>query len=100
MSFGRNPHVAKAEAAEQKAESAKDGIAREQALREAAHQWDRAADREKDARRKQLYADKAATLRVNADAVQATPTEPSNADAVPSLENQASDAIKKPSLLN
>jgi hypothetical protein len=100
MSFGRNPHVAKAEAAEQKAESAKDGIAREQALRDAAHQWDRAAQREKDARRKQLYADKAATLRANADAVQATPIEPSNADAAPMLEHHASGAIKKPSLLN
>jgi hypothetical protein len=68
MSFGRNPHVAKAEAAELKASAARDGIAREQAYRDAAHQWERAASRESDAKRKQLYEEKAATLRASADA--------------------------------
>jgi len=58
MSFGKNPHVAKAELAEQKAREARDDIAREQAWLEAARRWDRAAERETDAKRKQLYIDK------------------------------------------
>jgi hypothetical protein len=52
MSFGKNPHPAKAEAEEQKAHNAGDARAREQAWREAARQWDRAADKEKDSGRK------------------------------------------------
>lgn len=100
MSFGRNPHVAKAEAAEQKADSAKDGIARQQALREAAHQWDRAADREKDGKRKQLYADKAATLRADADAAHDALGEPTSVDATAPVESNASGATKKKSPLN
>ena len=67
MSFGRNPHVAKAEAAEQKALCAKDELAREQAWREAARFWDRAAERETDAKRRQQYADKAEGARSNAE---------------------------------
>jgi hypothetical protein len=58
MSFGKNPHVAKAELAEQKARDARDDIAREQAWLEAARRWDRAAERETDAKRKQLYIDR------------------------------------------
>jgi len=45
MSFGKNPHVARAEQAEQKAVEARDDIAREQAWLEAARRWDRAAER-------------------------------------------------------
>lgn len=71
MSFGRNPHVAKAEAAEQKALDARDGLAREQAFRDAARQWERAAERENDAKRKKLYGDKAEQARANADSAQA-----------------------------
>ena len=67
MSFGRNPHVAKAEAAEQKALCAKDELAREQAWREAARFWDRAAERETDAKRRQQYADKAEGARLSAE---------------------------------
>jgi hypothetical protein len=67
MSFGKNPHVAKAEAAEQKALDALDSIAREQAFRDAARQWDRAAEREKDGKRRQLYTDKAEAARQQAD---------------------------------
>jgi hypothetical protein len=52
MSFGRNPHVAKAEAEEQKALGAKDVKAAERAWREAARQWDRAAARETDSKRR------------------------------------------------
>jgi hypothetical protein len=67
MSFGRNVHVAKAEAAEQKALSAKDATAYELAWREAGRLWERAADRETDPRRKQQYANNAETARATAD---------------------------------
>ncbi|MGE0868592.1 MAG: hypothetical protein AB7P03_08520 [Kofleriaceae bacterium] len=67
MSFGRNPHVAKAEAAEAKAASAKDSTACEQAWREAGRQWERAADREADAKRKQQYSARAEQARATAD---------------------------------
>ena len=69
MSFGKNPHVAKAEAAEQKALDAGDAAAREQAWREAGQLWERAADREKDAKRKALYEANAARTRESADGV-------------------------------
>jgi hypothetical protein len=68
MSFGRNPHVAKAEAAEQKAECAKDATALEQAWREAGRQWDRAADREQDDKRRRPFAERAEAARTKADA--------------------------------
>jgi hypothetical protein len=67
MSFGRNPHVAKAEAAEQKAEFAKDASAREQAWRDAARQWERASERENDEGRRRQYAARAEAARANAD---------------------------------
>ncbi len=67
MSFGKNPHVAKAEAAEQKAQVAKDTAASELAWREAGRQWERAADRETDDKRRTLYTEKAEAARANAD---------------------------------
>ncbi|CAN5361778.1 hypothetical protein BH09MYX1_BH09MYX1_22370 [soil metagenome] len=67
MSFGRNPHVAKAEAEEQKAAVARDASAAELAWREAARQWDRAADRETDGKKKADYTARAETARANAD---------------------------------
>ncbi len=67
MGFGRNPHVAKAEAAEQKALAARDALAREQGWREAARQWERAADRETEDKRRQPYTDKAEAARAAAD---------------------------------
>lgn len=67
MSFGRNPHVAKAEAEEQKALCAKDDAATERAWREAARQWDRAAERETDAKRRDEYTAKAEAARAIAD---------------------------------
>ena len=67
MSFGRNPHVAKAEAAELKAHGASDVPAREQAWRDAARQWDRAAERETDDKRRKEYAAKAERARATAD---------------------------------
>jgi len=67
MAFGRNPHVLKAQAAEQKADDAPDDAARARALREAAHQWDRAAEREPPGKRRQEYEGRAARNRERAD---------------------------------
>ena len=72
MSFGRNQHVAKAEAAEQKALNAKDATAYELAWREAGRLWERAAERETDPKRKQQYAGNADRARASADQPQAT----------------------------
>ncbi|HEX4515853.1 MAG TPA: hypothetical protein VGH87_18525 [Polyangiaceae bacterium] len=79
MSFGRNPHVAKAEQEEQKAVDAKDRLAAELAWREAARQWDRAAEREKDAKRRDEYATKANDARAKADGEEPAPA----LDAIP-----------------
>lgn len=68
MAFGRNPHVAKAQAAELKAEEALDDGARTMAHRDAAHQWDRAAEREKLGKYKDAYLANAARNRALADA--------------------------------
>jgi hypothetical protein len=67
MSFGRNPHVAKAEAAEQKALSARDATAAAHAWREAGRLWERAADRETDAKRRFGYTANAERARASAD---------------------------------
>lgn len=67
MSFGRNPHVAKATAAEQKALAAGDAAAREQSWREAARQWERAAEREMNDKRRAEYEQNAANARATAD---------------------------------
>lgn len=55
MSFGRNPHVARARTAEQKAVDAPDDASRERAYRDAAHQWDRAAERETSGKQRSEY---------------------------------------------
>jgi hypothetical protein len=68
MSFGRNPHVAKAEAAEQKALAAEDASTLKQGWLEAGRQWERASDRETDPKRRQLYAERAAAARIAAEA--------------------------------
>jgi hypothetical protein len=81
MSFGRNVHVAKAEAAEQKALSAKDATAYEHAWREAGRLWERAADRETDPKRKQQYATNAEHARATADQPQAAAASGGSDDA-------------------
>ena len=68
MAFGRNPHVAKAIAAEQKANEATDDASRARALRDAAHQWDRAAERETPGPRREEYEGNATRNREKADA--------------------------------
>ena len=67
MSFGRNPHIPKAQAAEQKARDAGDDDARERHWREAAHLWERAAEREMDGKRRSEYARNAERARALAD---------------------------------
>lgn len=67
MGFGRNPYVPKAQAAEQKAASAPDDAARARAHREAAHEWDRAGERETPGKRRQEYERNAARNRELAD---------------------------------
>jgi hypothetical protein len=67
MAFGRNPHVAKAQAAEQKARDSTDDAARVRALRDAAHQWDRAAEREQPGKRRLEYERSATRARALAD---------------------------------
>jgi hypothetical protein len=67
MSFGKNPHVAKATLAEQKARAAGDEGARVAAWREAARQWERAAERETFEKRAAEYAGNAAAAREAAD---------------------------------
>jgi hypothetical protein len=67
MAFGKNPHVEKAQTAEQKAADATDELSRVRALREAAHLWDRAAEREKPGKRRVEYEAHAARTRALAD---------------------------------
>lgn len=67
MAFGRNPHVAKAQAAEQKAAEAPDDASRARARRDAAHQWDRAALREVPGKHRSQYEGNAARNRRLAD---------------------------------
>jgi multidrug resistance efflux pump len=68
MGFGKNPHVAKAEAAEQKAQLATNEAARTLAWREAARLWDRAAEREQRNTVATSYQERAVAARAAADA--------------------------------
>jgi hypothetical protein len=85
MSFGRNPYVSKAEAAEQKAADAPDDIARIRALRDAAHQWDRAAEREKPGKNRTAYEGNAVRNREQADAEAEASSKASKAPAAERL---------------
>lgn len=67
MSFGKNPYLAKAQAAELKANEAADDTARERAYREAAHEWERAAGRENPGKRRTEYEQNAERNRRLAD---------------------------------
>ena len=62
--------MAKAEAAEQKALSAKDATAAEHAWREAGRLWERAADREADSKRRLAYTANSERARASADQAQ------------------------------
>jgi hypothetical protein len=90
MGFGRNPHVPKAQAAEQKAADAPDDAARARAYREAAHQWDRAAEREAPGKRRAEYERNAERNRALADGdapADEHPDDPAAAPADPKLWN-------------
>ena len=93
MSFGRNPHVAKAQAAEQKAQAARDDSARSLAWREAARQWDRAAEREQQDKRRREYEQLASDARARADGEEPAPEE----DSGPSAPSAAPDLGDEPS---
>jgi hypothetical protein len=67
MSFGRNPHVAKAQAAEQKAVDAPDESSRTRAYRDAAHAWERAAEKERPGKQRDEYVENAQRNRSIAD---------------------------------
>ncbi len=67
MGFGNNPFVPKARVAEQKARDAGDASAREQAWRDAARLWERAGEREMDAKRRAEYEQNALRARAQAD---------------------------------
>lgn len=80
MGFGKNPHVAKAQAAELKAQEAKDVPSRERAWREAAHLWERALKLETDGKRRTQYEQNANQARAAAEEAAAAP--PPDVDAV------------------
>jgi hypothetical protein len=87
MSFGRNPHIVKAQAAEQKARDAGDDGARERAWREAAHLWERAAKLEKDGKRRTEYERNAERARAVADGKEESPGEEEEAAPDPKTLN-------------
>lgn len=67
MGFGRNPHVAKAQAAEEKAGAATDTATEVRAWLEAAHLWERAADKEQPGKKRSEYEAAAANARARAE---------------------------------
>jgi hypothetical protein len=74
MGFGRNPHIAKAEAAQQRAQDATDVPTEVRAWREAAHLWDRAAAKEKEGKRRAECEANAAAARERAEAATQKPS--------------------------
>ena len=92
MSFGKNPYVPKAQAAEQKAEEATDEASQVRAFRDAAHQWDRAAEREKPGKKRAEYEANAARNRELADNFETRNTHP--------IEPAAQAAAAGPRVLN
>lgn len=94
--LGRNPYVARAHAAEEKATLATDDLARVLAHREAAREWDRASARETSERRRREYEGNAARQRALADAV-GEPT-PSAREEV--VHEAPLDAVLPPRFLN
>jgi hypothetical protein len=67
MAFGRNPHVPKAQAAEQRATEAPDEHSTARAYLDAARLWDRAAEREKPVPKRIEYEQNAERVRGLAD---------------------------------
>jgi len=71
VSFGRNPHVAKAQATEQRAQAASDEHTASRAYFDAARLWDRAAEREKPGRQRTEYEENATRTRALAEGTEA-----------------------------
>jgi hypothetical protein len=90
MGFGRNPYVPKAQAAEQRAADATDEATRTRAYRDAAHQWDRAAERESPGKYRAEYERNAARNRDLADGAAASdavaPVDEVEGSAGPSID--------------
>jgi hypothetical protein len=99
MSFGRNPHVPKAQAAEQKAADANDTMARAAAYRDAAHQWDRAAAKEKPGKLRTEYEANAERNRALADGT-AGGAQGGEAEADASDADLEPASSKRPTILN
>ena len=85
MGFGRNPHVAKAEAAQAKAQEARDVASEAMAYQEAAHLWDRAASKEKEGKRRVEYQANAEAARERSNEATQKPA-PSAADLLAQLK--------------
>lgn len=94
MSFGRNPHVPKAQAAEQKAAEAPDDLSWVRAWHEAAHEWERAAKREKPGKRRDEYEHNAVLARARASAPRGE--EPAEIDDDPGAPAEAPDRASGP----
>ncbi len=75
--------MARAKVAEQKAELAGDELARAQAYRDAAHQWDRASEREKSGKMRAAYEANAARNRELAEAGPGRSTTAADLDGLP-----------------
>ena len=90
MSFGKNPYLAKAQAAELKASEAPDPAAQARAYREAAHEWDRAAGREPPGKRRTEYEQNAARNRQMADGEAPEDAEPAGPRSVPAGSSKSS----------
>lgn len=88
MGFGRNPYAAKAETAELKATEARDEDTRRRCYLDAAHQWDRAAEREKPGKYRTQYEENAQRNRDSVEGVAST----SDAASVPPDLNAADPA--------
>lgn len=68
MSFGRNPHVVKAQEVELKAESAGDSASEVRLWLEAAHLWERAVTKEQPGKRRVQYEEAARVARERSEA--------------------------------
>ncbi len=82
MSFGRNPFVPKAQVAEQKAREASDAATRARMWRDAARLWERAGEREMEAKRRAEYETNAEAARGRADGLPEGATGEGEVDAV------------------
>jgi hypothetical protein len=93
MSFGRNPYLPKAQAAEQKAVDASDAPTRARAYRDAAHQWDRAAEREPPGKKRTEYEQNAARNRELADSDSAPDAEAADSSQPAGASRQGNKSL-------